>query len=751
MFRIRRIYDEILPINQTTLEQVKAILRTRFASVPENEIQDIGRHLRDPFLKRYRMTLFVAENARQRVLGFAVLLHEPRIEFCYLDWIATLPGKASGGIGGALYDRVRHEASALGFKGLFFECLPDEPSLCPQTELLAENRARLQFYERYGARPIVGTAYEEPYKAGQTCLPHLMFDGLGRLDPPGKSLVRRVIRAILERKYAGHVPSYYVDAVVDSVQDDPVRLRAFRYVKPARVDPTVRKDPGEPIALVVSDRHAIHHIHEMGYVESPVRIRSIVNELAQTGLFKNVPPAEFPEKHILSVHHADFVNYIRRASAETPEGNTVYPYVFPIRNQTRPPKERSVLSGYYCIDTFTPITANAHSAARRAVDCALTAAREITQGCRTAYALVRPPGHHAERRSFGGFCYFNNSAIAAQYLRSFGKVAILDVDYHHGNGQQEIFYDRPDVLTISIHGHPSFAYPYFSGFREEIGEGEGAGFNLNLALPEVVDGPKYRRSLEKAFRRLEEFDPDFLVVALGLDTAKGDPTGTWRLTAKDFEQNGRMIGELGLPTLVVQEGGYRTRSLGVNARNFFQGLAAGRETHPRRRPGRSHPAHGNGIHLRRIVRPEDRRRVRHMVMATGFFNAAEVAVAEELVAERLAKGAASGYSFVFAEVDGRTLGYACFGPVPMTAASYDLYWIVVTPDAQRKGVGRVLLAETERIIRQAGGERIYVDTSARPQYDSTRAFYVGMGFRQEALFEDFYAPGDGKAIYVKSL
>ncbi len=330
-------------------------------------------------------------------------------------------------------------------------------------------------------------------------------------------------------------------------------------------------------------------------------------------------------------------------------------------------------------------------------------------------------------------------------------MAILDVDYHHGNGQQEIFYDRPDVLTISIHGHPSFAYPYFSGFREEIGEGEGAGFNLNLALPEVVDGPKYRKSLERAFRRIEEFDPDFLVVALGLDTAKGDPTGTWRLSAKDFEQNGRMIGELGLPTLVVQEGGYRTRSLGVNARNFFLGLAAGRETHPRRRPGRPQPGHGNGIHLRRIVQPEDRRRVRHMVMATGFFNAAEVAVAEELVAERLAKGVASGYSFVFAEVEGRALGYACFGPVPMTASSYDLYWIVVTPDAQRKGVGRALLVETERLIRRAGGERIYVDTSARPQYDSTRSFYEGMGFRQEALFQDFYAPGDGKAIYSKSL
>jgi acetoin utilization deacetylase AcuC-like enzyme len=189
--------------------------------------------------------------------------------------------------------------------------------------------------------------------------------------------------------------------------------------------------------------------------------------------------------------------------------------------------------------------------------------------------LVRPPGHHAERRSFGGFCYFNNSAVGAQYLSQHGKVAIIDVDYHHGNGQQDIFYERSDVLTISIHGDPDFAYPYFTGFADERGEGAGEGFNLNIVLPESQNGAQYREALAKAIQTVREFDPAFLVIALGLDPAKGDPTGTWSLGPKDFAANGKMLGSLHLPTLVVQEGGYRTRTLGKNAKNFFRGLMDG--------------------------------------------------------------------------------------------------------------------------------------------------------------------------------
>jgi acetoin utilization deacetylase AcuC-like enzyme/GNAT superfamily N-acetyltransferase len=572
MFRIRRIYDEVLPANRTALEQVKTIMRSRFPAVPLREIEQLGRHLRDPFLKRFRAILFVAENLRQRVQGFAFLLHEPQIRFCYLDWIATQVGKASRGIGGALYDRVRQEAAAFGAKGLFFECLPDEAALCQNEDLLIENRKRLRFYEQYGARPITGMAYEKPYKPDQVCMPHLMFDGLGRLDRLERDFLRAVVRIILERKYAGYAPAEYIQMVVTSIDQNPVQLREFRYVKPSAVVASVSARASDKIALVFPDQHFTHHIHEQGYVEAPVRIRSILKEVAGSSLFEIIQPSAFSEKYITSVHAIDFVNFLRRTSKEIEENRYVYPYVFPIRNKTRLPKDRYILAGYYCIDTFTPLTHHAYTAARSAVNCTLSAAREILNGRRLAYALVRPPGHHAERRSFGGFCYFNNNAIAAQYLRAFGRVAILDLDYHHGNGQQDIFYRQADVLTVSIHGNPSFAYPYFSGFSDECGEGAGEGFNLNLPLPEGVDGDRYRKALSVALQRVLDFNPLFLVVAIGFDTAKGDPTGSWSLTPRDFEVNGRMLGELGLPTLVVQEGGYRTRTLGVNTRRFFEGL-----------------------------------------------------------------------------------------------------------------------------------------------------------------------------------
>jgi acetoin utilization deacetylase AcuC-like enzyme/GNAT superfamily N-acetyltransferase len=749
MLRIRRIYDDFVPVNREILRQVKAILQSRFSEVPTEEIDLIGEKLRNPFKQRLRSVLFVAENLRRRVLGFAMLLHEPQIGFCFLDWIASVKGKTGGGIGGALYERVRHEAVALEAKGLFFECLPDEFEACPDNALLKENRARLRFYERYGARPIINTNYELPVKPGDRCMPHLVYDGLDRIKAPRCSFTRKVVRALLERKYANYCPPEYVTKVIRSFRDNPVQLRPLRYVKPEAVRATVTSQSDEQIVVVINDRHEIHHVHERGYVESPVRIRSITAALMPHGLFVEVKPRKFPDKHLYSVHDADFVNYLRRACREVDEKKSLYPYIFPIRNKTRPPREPSVLSGYYCIDTFTPLNRNAYPAARRGVDCALTAARELLEGRRITYALVRPPGHHAERRSFGGFCYFNNNAIAAQYLSAYGKVAILDIDYHHGNGQQDIFYRRSDVLTVSIHGHPDFAYPYFSGFKEECGEGEGEGFSLNMPLPEAVDGAAYLKALEKALRRIGDFKADFLVVALGLDPAKGDPTGTWSLNAKDFEANGRLIGGLGLPTLVVQEGGYRTRSLGTNALHFFKGLSFAAQRWAERH--KVSPERLQGIQLRHELQPEDPGRIRHLVEITGFFSQEEVDVAEELAQERLARGAASGYHFVMAEQYGRLVGYACYGQISCTVGSYDLYWIAVHPDIQGKGLGQRLLQETEHLIRDAGGSRIYVDTSQRLQYASTRAFYENAGYRLDAVLTEFYAPGDNKVIYCKSL
>jgi acetoin utilization deacetylase AcuC-like enzyme len=379
------------------------------------------------------------------------------------------------------------------------------------------------------------------------------------------------VRSILEKKYHYLCPPEYVDRVVTSFRDDPVRLRPYLYVR-APTQTSRPHQPDAPIPVVLNEKHEIHHVRDRGYVEAPVRIPAIWREIETSGLFRKLEPRSFGDRHILAVHDAQLVQYLKRCCESVPVGKSVYPYVFPIRNAARPPKELSIRAGYYCIDTFTPLNRNAYPAARRAVDCALTAAQEVERGSRVAYALVRPPGHHAERRVFGGFCYFNSNAVAAHYLSKSGRVAILDVDYHHGNGQQNIFYQRADVLTVSIHGHPSFAYPYFSGFEDEIGEGPGEGANLNLPQPENLDGAGYRVALRKALKRIEDFQPTYLVVALGLDPAKGDPTGSWSLGARDFEANGRMIGSLRLPTLVVQEGGYRTRTLGVNARHFFQGL-----------------------------------------------------------------------------------------------------------------------------------------------------------------------------------
>jgi acetoin utilization deacetylase AcuC-like enzyme/GNAT superfamily N-acetyltransferase len=577
MFRIRRIYDDLLPINRTAIGHVQQILRSQFPDLAERDISKLPGQLKNPLKHGFRAVLYVADDHRGRVWGFALLLHEPQLKFGYLEYISAARQITGRGIGGALYRRLRDEARASGLIGLFFECLPDDPKLCRDPEILKQNRSRLRFYERFGARPISGTAYETPVKSGQDNPPYLVFDDLGSLQPLSAPQAREIVRTILERKYAHLCSPAYVQMVVDSFRDDPVRLRPFRYLPAEAERPAGQAAVPEDqrIALVVNDRHAIHHVRERGYVEAPARIEVILEKLKDSGLFYLREVRHFSERHVTAVHEPAFVRYLKAVSARLPVDEAVYPYVFPVRNASRPPRERAIRAGYYCIDTFTPLTRNSWLAARRAVDCALTAAHQILAGQRLAYALVRPPGHHAERGFFGGFCYLNSSAVAAHHLSRIGKVAVLDIDYHHGNGTQEIFYQRPDVLTISIHGHPRFAYPYFSGFAEERGSDSGRGYNLNLPLPEELTAERYRATLEQALKRITRFKPQFLVLALGYDTGLGDPTGTWPLRADDFQQNGRLIGGLGLPTLVVQEGGYDTGQLGEYALQFFTGLWEG--------------------------------------------------------------------------------------------------------------------------------------------------------------------------------
>ena len=579
MIRIRKISNPFLESNREAISNVKKIMASQFDAIPAYKIDMIEEQLINPLKFRYQSILLLAENIHDTILGFALLKCMPDLKFCLLDFIAASPGKTSGGLGGALYQRVRDEARSLGSAGLFFECLPDDPALCRNKDLVEQNAKRLAFYERFGARPVINTLYETPVKPEDDAPPYLVFDSLGITDTLPKSQLRKIVRAILERIYTDYCSEDYIKKVVESIKDDPVKLRPYKYHKPQKNRlAAVNLSDKEKILLIVNDKHAIHNIHQRGYVEAPVRIPAIKKDIEETGLFTIIKSKEFPEKYILQVHDRDYVKYFKKVCKNLPHGKSVYPYVFPIRNNARPPVELSVRAGYYCIDTFTPLNLNAFLAAREGVNCVLTAANTILTDAGAVYVLTRPPGHHAEKNVFGGFCYFNNNAIAANYLSRYGKVAILDIDYHHGNGQQQIFYSRDDVLTISIHGHPSFAYPYFSGFSEEKGEGKGLGYNFNYPLDEVIDGEDYRKSLTKALLKISNFKPSFLIVALGFDTTRRDPTGTWKLIYKDLEINGKMIGELKLPTLIVQEGGYRTQTLGLNAKSFFRGFAEGRET-----------------------------------------------------------------------------------------------------------------------------------------------------------------------------
>ncbi|MBN1837862.1 MAG: histone deacetylase family protein [Spirochaetales bacterium] len=588
MIRIRRVYSSALPSDRDQIAQVRELFRRNFAAVAEyaEKIQDM---LDRPFHYGYRTILLVSLSANHRVSGFSLVLHFPEINSSLLDFIATDPAIKGGGLGSALYEATRETAQQLGSKGMYMEALPDDPGVVKDPAVLRENRRRLKFYEYYAVYPIVGTAYETP--VGDSPAPVLLFDGLGRRQPLGRAECRAAVRLILERKYSHLVGPEYIRRVVASIVEDPVRFREPRYVK---TEPHPQIMDGRLIrsmALVSSTVHRIHHVRERGYVERPARVEVLREVLLATRHFDAVEPRPHGGRFLREVHDPDFVQYLKTVCEQLAPSRPVYPYVFPVRRPERKPQELAVRAGYYCIDTFTPLDQNAYRAARAAVDVALSAADEVLEGRPVAYAVCRPPGHHAGRRVFGGFCYFNNAAVAAQRISQEGRVAILDIDFHHGNGTQDIFWNRADVLTVSIHGHPNFAYPYFSGFADEVGEGFGRGTNRNFPLPENAGEERYLQTLERALELVERFKPLVLVVCLGYDTMAGDPTGSFGLRAQSLEAIGRRLAAPGRPLLVVQEGGYSLRNLRRGSAALFRGVTGELLAKDRKKPPRP-PAGG---------------------------------------------------------------------------------------------------------------------------------------------------------------
>lgn len=308
--------------------------------------------------------------------------------------------------------------------------------------------------------------------------------------------------------------------------------------------------------------------------EKPERMTRILDRLAECAFGEFVETRAFALDAVHRVHDRDYVRFLETAHdrwvAETEFDGFATAYVFGMRGMRQKPGPgiQAQLS-CYTFDVCVPIVAGTWTAIKDAVDATLTAQALVQNGERAAFALCRPPGHHASQDLAGGYCYLNNAAIAAQAFRDQGaeRVAILDVDYHHGNGTQRIFYERADVFYVSIHGHPDDEYPFLMGFPDETGDGEGLGFNLNLALPKRSAWPVYAAALDRGLSALRAYRPDVLVVSLGVDAYKDDPVSAFALESADFSRIGAAIAGLGLPTLFVMEGGYAIEALGVNVVN----------------------------------------------------------------------------------------------------------------------------------------------------------------------------------------
>ena len=287
---------------------------------------------------------------------------------------------------------------------------------------------------------------------------------------------------------------------------------------------------------------------------------------------------------IARVHRADYLNFLQTAWERWPRergAELALPQFWPGPGGMPARCPDSVVGqfGWFAGDAIAPLMAGTWAAAYGSAQVALSAQRAVAEGARSALALCRPPGHHAGAARLAGNCDVNNAASAAQAFIDGGlkRVAVLDVDYHHGNGTQEIFYERADVLVCSVHADPAEDYPYFVGRADETGAGLGVGFNLNCPLPAGSDWTAWRAAMEMCCRRVDAFAPQALVLSLGVDTHRDDPSGTFKLDSSHYVLMGRRLAELGLPTLFVLEGGYALEVLGVNVANVlagFEGAAA---------------------------------------------------------------------------------------------------------------------------------------------------------------------------------
>ena len=313
--------------------------------------------------------------------------------------------------------------------------------------------------------------------------------------------------------------------------------------------------------------------------ECPERMDFIISSLKSQKIGRISEPSFFDDDIITAIHDKDYISFLKRAWQDWVQcgfkGEAI-PTVWPSRSM--PSKEIPNFIegelGYYCLASETSISKGTFDAALSSASVALSGAKKVCESSRAVFSLCRPPGHHASKNQYGGYCFINNAAISAQYFLNHGakRVAILDVDFHHGNGTQDIFYNRSDVMFLSLHGDPNDAFPHFLGYENEKGLDDGYGFNFNFPMPPNTNYSNWGSAFDEAAKRIAKFKADALILSLGVDTFKDDPISFFKLDSIDFIDMGKRIKKIGLPTLFVMEGGYAIEEIGINTVNTLIGF-----------------------------------------------------------------------------------------------------------------------------------------------------------------------------------